>query len=433
MHAVKLRGRGPATRNAAVTVVGGVAAQIPILVSGIVVARALGVEDRGHLAFLWVVALVLAFLAAAGIPLAVTYWTAREPARTRSLARLVLRVGLIQAGVATLVQAAVLWVTVGGEDASVREAALVSLVALPAMIAVMHTMAFLQGLSRFTAWTAVRLLPPFVYTGAVLALAAAGSANLLPVTAVWVASWIVAAFVAVRLVARALPAGEEPGPPFSELQRFGARGFLGTASPSDTLQLDQILVALFLSPRALGLYVVALAFTNLPRLVAQSIGFVAYPHVARQADPREARRAMWCWAAVALAAASAIVIVLEVTAGPLVRLLFGDVFGPAIHLTRLVLVAAVLVGVRRVLADGARGAGRPGLGTIAEVASTVVLFPAMAVGAGALGTDGVALALVVAGAVGLGVLLVGLVRRPLEAEPAVAPPLVAPPVELPVR
>ena len=54
--------------------------------------------------------------------------------------------------------------------------------------------------------------------------------------------------------------------------------------------LDQAVVGLFMPPSVLGLYVVAVAFTNLPRFVGQSIGMVAYPTVANARDPLEARR-----------------------------------------------------------------------------------------------------------------------------------------------
>jgi hypothetical protein len=53
-HLRKLVGQAtstPAGRNTLTTVSGGFAVQLFLLVSGVVVARLLGVEDRGHLAF----------------------------------------------------------------------------------------------------------------------------------------------------------------------------------------------------------------------------------------------------------------------------------------------------------------------------------------------------------------------------------------------
>ena len=72
------------------------------------------------------------------------------------------------------------------------------------------------------------------------------------------------------------------------------------------------------------------------------------------------------------------------------------------------LISALLFGLRRVLSECARGAGRPGLGSVAEVISLVTLFPAVAVLYHS-GARGVALALVVAAFTGLAGMVVGLV------------------------
>ncbi len=419
-----LTGATPRGR-AFVTVLGGFAVQPLLLVSGVIVARLLGVEDRGHLALLWVVSLSLAYLGAAGIPSATTYWVARQPGVSRPLARRVVRIALVQAVVATALSAAVLAIALHGERGAVLVSALISLPAVPAMVAVMHGMAFVQGFQRFRTWSVLRLLPPLLYTVTVVPLAAVG-AGLVAVTAAWVGSFVIAGLVAVERAAAVLPAGpEDPAPSLRALQSFGAKAFLGATSPSDTLQLDQALVGLFVSPTALGLYVVGIAFTNLPRLVAQSLGYVAYPHVAKKSDPRLARRALWGWGAVALVAAGAITVVLELAAGWLVPFFFGSAFEDAVPLAQILLLASLLVSVRRVLGDGARGAGSPALGTVAEAASTAVLVPGIAIVAGSYGVTGAAWMLVVAGGVGLLVMLAGLARgapgrRSAPTEPAVA-------------
>ncbi len=402
---------GTTGRNAAMTVAGGFGVQFALLVSGILVARLLGVEDRGYLALFWVIALVMAFVGTTGLHSSITYWIAREPEVGHPLARLMLRAGALQSVAAVLVQAAVLAITIDDAADSVQVAAAISLGVVPAMAAVFYGMAFLQGLEHFREWTVIRLLPALLYTLGVIVLALVDAAGLIEVTAVWVGSYYVTAAISVVRSRRALPADSgRPAPSFAELQRFGAKAFLGSASPTDTLQLDQLLVGLFLSPASLGLYVVGLAFTNLPRIVAQSVGFVVYPHVARRPDPKEARRAMWRATALTALVVGVIVATLEAVAGWLVPLFFGDEFRGAIELTRILLIAGALVSVRRVLGDGARGAGYPGLGSIAEVASAVVLIPLMAILAETNGVTGVAWALVIAAAAGLLALIVGLLR-----------------------
>jgi O-antigen/teichoic acid export membrane protein len=412
LRALAARAAGASTgRNAAVTIVGGFGVQLSLMVSGVIVARALGVEDRGHLALLWVIALATCFLATTGLWSAVTYSVARQPQQSLAIARLIVRVGLVQAAIGVAVQAGVLMLVIGGSDGSVQAAAVLSLAVVPSMLAVVYGMAFLQGLERFKSWTAIRLIPAVLYTVGVAALAVVGQATLVAVTLAWTLSYGVAAVVAIVKAKKSLPASTgTKRPSLRELQIFGAKGFLGSASPMDTLQLDQLLVGLFLSPAALGLYVVGLAFTNLPRILAQSIGFVAYPHVARQPTREVARRSMWAAAGLSAILIAAIVAILELSAGWLVPFFFGDAFAGAIPLTRILLAGAAFVSVRRVLADAARGAGYPGLGTIAELVSSVAVLPLIAILASAGGSKGVAWGVSAAAALGLGVLVIGLIQ-----------------------
>jgi O-antigen/teichoic acid export membrane protein len=102
----------------------------------------------------------------------------------------------------------------------------------------------------------------------------------------------------------------------------------------------------------------------------------------------------------------AVVIVLELTAGWLVPLFFGSAFEAAVPITRILLISSFFYGARRVLADAMSGAGRPGLGSVAELSSWIALLPLMAVLTPLWGVEGVAAALAISSAVSLAVFLV---------------------------
>src|SRR6185369_9109730 len=63
----------------------------------------------------------------------------------------------------------------------------------------------------------------------------------------------------------------------------------------------------------------------------------------------------------------------------LVEIFFGSQFDAATPIARILLVATLFMCARRVLTDGVNGLGRPGLGTIAEISSWVLLIPTIAV------------------------------------------------------
>ena len=201
-----------------------------------------------------------------------------------------------------------------------------------------------------------------------------------------------------------------PVPRLSSMLSFGVRGMLGASSPIEYYRLDQAVVGLFLAPVALGIYTVAIAFTNLPRFVSTSVGMVAYPAVAAEQDRMAGYARLRRFSAVTVLACAAIVGTLELTAGWLVPFFFGSEFEDAVPIARIVLVSAFLISVRRILSDGARGLGLPGLGTLGEIVSLVALAPAMVVFLPLWDAKGVAFALVIAGIVSLPVVVIGLRR-----------------------
>ena len=215
--------------------------------------------------------------------------------------------------------------------------------------------------------------------------------------ALWAAVNLVGGLIALVFAVRGLPkhAEEDEAPSRWQMLRFGLKALLGTLSPVDVVRLDQAVVGLFLTPVALGLYVVAQALANLPRVVATSIGVVAYPQVAAEHDRDSARRAMWRFFFLGLALSALVVGVLELMAGELITLFFGEDFTEATAITQILLLASLFMAGRRVLTDGINGIGHPGFGTIAEVTSWILLLPGLAILLPWLGAEGVALALAI--------------------------------------
>jgi O-antigen/teichoic acid export membrane protein len=71
---------------------------------------------------------------------------------------------------------------------------------------------------------------------------------------------------------------------------------------------------------------------------------------------------------------------LEALIGWVIPFVFGPEFQGAVPISRVLLVSGLLLGVRRALADGARGAGMPGVTTFAEVVCLAALVPALLIG-----------------------------------------------------
>jgi O-antigen/teichoic acid export membrane protein/O-antigen ligase len=390
--------RSAARRPIAKSLAASGVAQLGLIVSGVLVARSLGPEDRGYLALLVMVAGIFALIGTIGLPYAATYFIARDRSQARDIASSLVGPAILLMGVTLVLQAGVLTAIVVGDPDRVKIAAVVSLLLVPAFPAFAYGTAILQGQQRFTAFNVLRTLPTVAYVAGVAAAFLLGSADLVSLMIMWTGANVVGGFLALGVAARGLPPGraDKPPPSRSQVTKFGLKSVLGSLSPIDSFRLDQAIVGLFLNPVALGLYVVAQAATNLPRIVAASIGMVAYPQVASHSDPAAARRAMWKYFSLGVALFAVVVGALEVLVGPLITFFFGNEFAQATPIARLLLLAAFFQAARRVLTDGVNGLGYPGLGTVAEVASWIILFPALAMLLPGLGVNGVAWALVIA-------------------------------------
>ena len=289
-------------------------------------------------------------------------------------------------------------------------AAWLSVAVVPASLVQSFVFAALQGAHRFLQFNLLRLVAVANYAVSLALLAMLGSPTLRTVTAAWVVSWLVAGAVTIAWARRILADDVSTGADVvkaspAAMRRFGRRGLLGWVSPTETLRVDQLVVGLVLSAYDLGLYVAALAITNLPRFLAQAIGVVAYPRVAAERTIAAQRRQIWRYVALGTALSAGVAGVLASAADPLVRLAFGNTFGGAVGPLRILLLATVILCARRVLSDAMRGAGFAGATSRAEAASWLSLAPALPILGLLYGLNGVAVALCIAYALSLGTLL----------------------------
>jgi O-antigen/teichoic acid export membrane protein len=402
----------------------GVAGQAALLITGVIAARALGVEDRGHFAFIFLVCQVIAQLGSLGVPIALTYFVASEPTRTRRLVASLRRVAALQIIMVVAVQAVVVVALFRSSRSEIKVAAGISLVTGGVLVAQQYGLAVLQGLRRFQAFNLLRLLGPGGYAVASAIAWVLGYRTLVDLTIAFTGAYAIAGVATIVIASRfVLPFDDvrmEGDPSVPHMVRFGLVGLLGASSPIETFKLDQAIVGLFLAPAALGLYVSAVALTNLPRFIAQSIGMVAYPYVARQRNERSRRATMWRFVTLAAVVCGAVVAILEAGLSSLLPLLFGPAFSAAIPVATVLLIAAFLISLRRILSDGARGVGKPGLGTIAELTSLVLLVPSLLISVH-FGLVAVGWAMTGCAFVSVGVLLFLLRRSQSETPEHVAP------------
>jgi O-antigen/teichoic acid export membrane protein len=163
---------------------------------------------------------------------------------------------------------------------------------------------------------------------------------------------------------------------------FAVRSHTSNVSSLFNERLDQLVISVFLAPAQLGLYVIAVTLTSLTNLVGQSVSMIALPMVtAEQAGP--ARAAMVRrYVRLTLLVATALTVPVVVLTPALIDAFFGHAYAPAATVTRVLLVAAVVLTTTRLVQSTLKAAGRPLEAGISEfvalgatLASLAILVP----------------------------------------------------------
>jgi O-antigen/teichoic acid export membrane protein len=144
---------------------------------------------------------------------------------------------------------------------------------------------------------------------------------------------------------------------------YGLRGQVGGLMTLLNLRLDFAILGAMAGPAVLGSYAVASKYAELLRLPGTAITWVCYPRLAKLSETEAAQtaRRMIRPALIGIAVAAIPVALLT---SPVMRLLYGAEFGPAVDPARVLLAGMLLAGASGVASAYLYGRGSPGLNSI---------------------------------------------------------------------
>ncbi len=381
-----------------------VALQGALFVGGTLLARMLGPESRGVLAALILVPTVLERIAQFGMPLAVTARIAQEGVISLSLLRFISRIAVVQL-ILLYIITVITYVILPHQVIPVQWGLLAITSTLgPLLLIRDYSLSSLQGTGSFWKFNKPRIFYSIAYPGLIALCFLVGVKSLTVITIVIILSNAVLSGTAAISVIRS--AKDIDSPKIGDgLISFGLRSSIGSFSIVESSRLDQIVLMLMMGPESLGLYVAAAAFTNIIRSANDSVGYVAYSRAASEANSAAAMVIAFKYFALSIGMTIVACLTMVVASSVLLVPLFGEAFsGATVFLPWIVLSFGVL-GLRRVLTEGLRGCGRPGIGSLGEVvASSGFILAAMALVA-PLGPRGIPIALLGAESVALITLL----------------------------
>lgn len=369
--------------------------QLMNVLTGILLARTLGPEGRGAVAAVILWPSVLVAVGSLGLFEAVTYRAARSRS-SEDLGRLTgtaFALGGAQAFILVAVGVFALPHLLSAYGGNIVSTGILFLAFVPLNFTAVYAMSMLNGRGRARAFHWLRVLVVGVSTIGIVLLGAVGLLDVRSVAIVYLIANLVtllSSLFALRAaglrrlgVERAIS---------RRLLSFGIRSHAGSVATFLNERLDQLVIAAFLAPRSLGLYVVAVTLTAPIGLVGSSISFVALPSVAASEDAHTAARVARRYVGMSVGLSVGIAVPLIVITPFLVDVFFGPSFVGSTTPARILLVAGTVLSTGRVLSAVLRGLNRPSDAGIGEASALVVTGLALPILLPSFGLSGAAVA-----------------------------------------
>lgn len=410
-------GRRSAGRSTAFTFATNILVAVISLGNVLIIARSLGPEGRGGVAFLTTMAFLTSQICSLGVHQANANIVAKDHGRTGVVAvnSLVLALATSLVGILAVVTLVALVPAAGaGSSALERAVALgsVPLLVLGAglqQVAVAH---YAMGVANLS-WA----LGPVFTLVINLVLALTGEVTVVAAVGAWVAGQLVSqAILAVFVLRRARGTFRYDGPLAREQLSFGVRAHLPRLLTLSNYRLDQWLMGALTTNQQLGLYSVAVAWAEVLFFLPASVQLVSRPDLVR-ADRAEAARQTAANVRLTLTLTVLLTLGMVLAAPLLCTVIFGPEFAGSVAQLRVLALGACGVVALKLVGNALTAQGRPLRETIGVAAAFVIIVVLDVLLIPGFGGLGAALASTIGYSIG-GLVLVWVGRRSIGLSPA---------------
>jgi O-antigen/teichoic acid export membrane protein len=363
-------------RRVAGTFAANVAAAAVSLLNVLITSRVLGPTGRGELVFVLTVAALTSTLATCGIDEANGNLAAIEPERRPSLASNTVVLALLLGGAAAVaVGALVFFVPATAPDAE-HTLLWAALAVVPLQIFQAASSFLIRADYRFAISNVAVLVAPVLTLVVNGALAAAGVLSVTTAFTVWACAQIlVVALLGWYILCRLSGFGRPDAQLAFRMLGFGVKAHAGRVMKTGNYRLDQWLLGSMAGSRELGLYSVAVAWSEALFYLPEALGIVMRPDLVR-ATPAQASARGAAAVRVAIVLTAPFALLLVVAAPILCVTVFGESFGGSVDDLRVLAFGAFGMVALKLLANALTAQRKPMLANAAlavAFAVTIVL------------------------------------------------------------
>ncbi len=367
--------------------------QVLNVMTGVITARLLAPQGRGELASIIMWPAFLGGLMSMGIPTSLIYQMRNGAAQFDEFVGTALVLGLINGAIAAVIGVIGLPYFLHGYPPHVLYFARWAVLTAPLVTLSVILATTAQAAQNFARFNKFRLLPSVVILTVLLLLAA--FRVLTPATAAL--AYIVSSLPAVvwngLWVKRVFNLRFDNIPHYAGiLLNYGFRVWGMDLIGGIGDQVDRILVVAFLSPRDMGLYVVALSSARLFSIVPASLSSVMTPKIIKL-GPELGAPLLVRTARIAFMAMLAAALPLGLLSKYALTFVYGHKFIAAVPVFRVLLAEAVIGGFTWLLVQGFSSLGKPGRATIQQMVGLSASIPLLLILVPRFGINGACFAL----------------------------------------
>ncbi len=341
------------------------------IVTGVLLARGLGPAGRGAFFAVVLWPTVLGWLATLGLTKATIYYRARRREDERDLASIGLWTSLVGVVLALVAQPFLPRLLHGYPEWVVGTGRL-ALFLVPIMALSDILMGLFEGAREYRLLTALRLSLPLFQAIGLIALFLAGWLTVTTAVWLWVVGTLLTCALQCWLIARRSGVAVRPRREVGQVAGRYALGYYPVLVADIAVSfVDQIMLVPVLSPADMGLYVIAkraAVMIDVPVAISQLLFAYVAPMTARQGIVL-AQRAAVAGVIVTGVLGGALLLV----ARPLLLLLYGEAFEGAVGPFQVLLVGTFAIGVRKILAEGLTGLGKPRYNSAGQLVALAVM------------------------------------------------------------
>jgi O-antigen/teichoic acid export membrane protein len=389
-------------------------------INSILLSRWFGPAGRGELAAAMLWPSMLVYLSSFGLFSATSYFVALPQSRPQTIFAHDLVFAVLQSAAAMAIGYVALPWLLHSQSETVIRAARWFLIVIPPSLVTQYGVSLLQGQMRMVAFNLLRTILPIGYLLGTITLKVFDELTLPNIVRLHIG---LNAIVLLSTLAVLWRAGIRPRLRMerglaAQMGKYGVKVQAGMVTGIANQNLDQMVMAAWLPPVDLGLYVAAVSAATLPQVFSQAVQMVSTPGIMREASPaarvlvlQRIFQRYWLL--------SGLIVCLVAAVLPLaIPLVFGPAFKGAIGPAEILLLGTFLIGAKEVLASGANALGDPWLSSKAQIWAVSVTVILLYLLLPALGIWGAAIASAAAYGTQLIVMVYGL-RRTHEIAPAV--------------